>query len=309
MFRNIPIVTKNLLIVNFLAFVAQLILNPSNPEQSVLADWGGLHFFMASDFHIHQFVTYMFLHGGWTHIFFNMFALWMFGVVVENVWGAKRFLFYYILCGIGAGLMQELAQYVNYTIENLAAYQYVNIGGQQITTDAYINLWTTIGASGAVYGILLAFGMIFPNERIFIFPLPVPIKAKWFVCGYVAIELFMAMSSSGDGVAHMAHLGGMLFGFLLIRYWNKHPNSSMNRSGGQEFFDKLKRNFEKHHSNENTRMHVESSDPKEADREYNVRKKMNQEEIDAILDKIRKSGYDSLTKEEKQRLFDASHNS
>ena len=309
MFRNIPIVTKNLLIVNFLAFVAQLILNPSNPEQSVLADWGGLHFFMASDFHIHQFVTYMFLHGGWTHIFFNMFALWMFGVVVENVWGAKRFLFYYILCGIGAGLMQELAQYVNYTIENLAAYQYVNIGGQQMTTDAYINLWTPIGASGAVYGILLAFGMIFPNERIFIFPLPVPIKAKWFVCGYVAIELFMAMSSSGDGVAHMAHLGGMLFGFLMIRYWNKHPNSSMNRSGGQEFFDKLKRNFEKHQSNENTRMHVESSDPKEADREYNVRKKLNQEEIDAILDKIRKSGYDSLTKEEKQRLFDASHNS
>lgn len=309
MFRNIPIVTKNLLIVNFLAFVAQLILNPSNPEQSVLADWGGLHFFMASDFHIHQFVTYMFLHGGWTHIFFNMFALWMFGIVVENVWGAKRFLFYYILCGIGAGLMQELAQYVNYTIENLAAYQYVNIGGQQMTTDAYINLWTTIGASGAVYGILLAFGMIFPNERIFIFPLPVPIKAKWFVCGYVAIELFMAMSSSGDGVAHMAHLGGMLFGFLMIRYWNKHPNSSMNRSGGQEFFDKLKRNFEKHQSNENTRMHVESSNPKEADREYNVRKKLNQEEIDAILDKIRKSGYDSLTKEEKQRLFDASHDS
>lgn len=309
MFRNIPIVTKNLLIVNFLAFVAQLILNPSNPEQSVLADWGGLHFFMASDFHIHQFVTYMFLHGGWTHIFFNMFALWMFGIVVENVWGAKRFLFYYILCGIGAGLMQELAQYVNYTIENLAAYQYVNIGGQQMTTDAYINLWTTIGASGAVYGILLAFGMIFPNERIFIFPLPVPIKAKWFVCGYVAIELFMAMSSSGDGVAHMAHLGGMLFGFLMIRYWNKHPNSSMNRSGGQEFFDKLKRNFEKHQSNENTRMHVESSNPKEADREYNVRKKLNQEEIDAILDKIRKSGYDSLTKEEKQKLFDASHDS
>lgn len=309
MFRNIPIVTKNLLIVNFLAFIAQLILNPSHPEQSSLADWGGLHFFMASDFHVHQFVTYMFLHGGWTHIFFNMFALWMFGVVVENVWGAKRFLFYYILCGIGAGLMQELAQYANYTIENLAAYQYVNVGGQQMTTDAYINLWTTIGASGAVYGILLAFGMIFPNERIFIFPLPVPIKAKWFVCGYVAIELFMAMSSSGDGVAHMAHLGGMLFGFLMIRYWNKRPNSSMNRSGGQEFFDKLKRNFEKHHSDGNTRMHVEPNDSKAADREFNVRKKLNQEEIDAILDKIRKSGYDSLTKEEKQKLFDASHNS
>ncbi len=309
MFRNIPIVTKNLLIVNFLAFVAQLILNPSHPEQSVLADLGGLHFFMASDFHVHQFITYMFLHGGWTHIFFNMFALWMFGVVVENVWGARRFLFYYILCGVGAGIMQELAQYANYAIENLAAYQYVNIGSQQMTTDAYINLWTTIGASGAVYGILLAFGMIFPNERIFIFPLPVPIKAKWFVCGYVAIELFMALSSSGDGVAHTAHLGGMLFGFLMIRYWNKHPNSSMNRSGGQEFFDKLKRNFDRHQSSGTTRMHVEPTDPKDADRQYNVRKKLNQDEIDAILDKIRKSGYDSLTKEEKQRLFEASRNS
>jgi membrane associated rhomboid family serine protease len=308
MFRNIPIVTKNLLIVNFLAFVAQLIMNPSYPEQSVLADWGGLHFFMASDFHVHQFITYMFLHGGWTHIFFNMFALWMFGVVVENVWGAKKFLFYYILCGIGAGLMQELVQYANYAFENLADYQYVNVGGQQMTTDAYINLWTTIGASGAVYGILLAFGMIFPNERIFIFPLPVPIKAKWFVCGYVAIELFMAMSSSGDGVAHMAHLGGMLFGFLMIRYWNKHPNSSMNRSGGQEFFDRLKRNFEKHHPSGNANMHAEQGGSKEADRDYNIRKKQNQDEIDAILDKIRKSGYDSLTKEEKQRLFDASRN-
>ena len=233
----------------------------------------------------------------------------MFGCVVENVWGAKKFLFYYILCGVGAGLMQELVQYANYTIEGLSAYQYVNVGGTQMTTETYINLWSTIGASGAVYGILLAFGMIFPNERIFIFPLPVPIKAKWFVCGYAAIELFMAVSSSGDGVAHVAHLGGMLFGFLLIRYWNKHPNSSMNRSGGQEFFDKLKRNFEKHHNGGSTRMHVEQpSGSKEADREYNVRKKQNQEEIDAILDKIRKSGYDSLTKEEKQRLFDASRN-
>ena len=181
-----------------------------------------------------------------------------------------------------------------------------------MTTDAYINLWTTIGASGAVYGILLAFGMIFPNERIFIFPLPVPIKAKWFVCGYVAIELFMAISSSGDGVAHMAHLGGMLFGFLMIRYWNRHPNASMNRSGGQEFFDKLKRNFDKHQQHQqyrgSSRMHVEESGTKEADREYNARKRQNQEEIDAILDKIRKSGYDSLTKDEKQRLFDASRN-
>ena len=226
MFRNIPIVTKNLLIVNFLAFVATWVLQLREID---LASLLGLHFFMASDFHIYQFVTYMFLHANLTHIFFNMFALWMFGCVVENVWGPKKFLFYYISCGIGAGVMQELVQYANYTIEGLAAYQYVSVGGMQMATDAYINLWTTIGASGAVYAILLAFGMIFPNERIFIFPLPVPIKAKWFVCGYVAIELFNAFSSSGDNVAHMAHLGGMLFGFLMIRYWNRHPDSSYNR--------------------------------------------------------------------------------
>ena len=306
MFRNIPVITKNLLIVNFLAFVATWLLQLRGID---LSDIGGLHFFMASGFHWYQFITYMFLHANLTHIFFNMFALWMFGVVVESTWGPKKFLFYYILCGIGAGLMQELAQYANYMIENLVAYQYVNVGGQQMTTDTYINLWTTIGASGAVYGILLAFGMIFPNERIFIFPLPVPIKAKWFVCGYVAIELFMAMSSSGDGVAHMAHLGGMFFGFLLIRYWKKHPDSNMNRSGGQEFFDRLKRNFDKHHSSDNSHMHVEQGGTKEADREFNARKKQDQDEIDAILDKIRKSGYDSLTKEEKQRLFEASRNS
>ena len=306
MFRNIPVITKNLLIVNFLAFVATWLLQQRGID---LADICGLHFFMASGFHWYQFITYMFLHANLTHIFFNMFALWMFGVVVENVWGPKKFLFYYILCGVGAGIMQELVQYATFAYENLAAYQYVNVGGQQMTTDAYINLWTTIGASGAVYGILLAFGMIFPNERIFIFPLPVPIKAKWFVCGYVAIELFLAFSSPGDNVAHMAHLGGMLFGFLMIRYWNKHPDSSMNRSGGEEFFEKLRRNFEKRQGAKNQHMHVEEGATKEADREYNARKKQNQDEIDAILDKIRKSGYDSLTKEEKQTLFDASRNS
>ena len=307
MFRNIPTVTKNLLIVNFLAFVAYQVLLLRGID---LNDICGLHFFMASDFHLYQFVTYMFLHANLTHIFFNMFALWMFGVVVENVWGPRKFLFYYISCGIGAGLMQELVQYADFAIEGLDAYQYVNAGGVRMTVDAYINLWTTVGASGAVYAILLAFGMIFPNERIFIFPLPVPIKAKWFVLGYAAIELFSAVGSSGDGVAHMAHLGGMLFGFFMIRYWNSHPGSNYNRSGGQQFFDNLRRNFERRRGGgpSGTTMGGGRSGSKEADMEYNARKKQNQDEIDAILDKIRKSGYDSLTKEEKQRLFDASRN-
>ena len=305
--NNIPTMTKNLLMVNFLAFVATWVLERSGIDLTSLF---GLHFFMASDFRIYQFVTYMFLHGGLTHIFFNMFALWMFGSVIERVWGPKKFLFYYICCGIGAGFVQELVQYANFIINDMAAYQYVDAGGVRMPVNAYINLWTTIGASGAVYAILLAFGMIFPNERLFIIPFPFPIKAKWLVVGYIAIELFSAMSSPGDGVAHMAHLGGMLFGFLLIRYWQKHPDSSQRfgRSRGQEFFDRMKQKYD---ARQDTRMHAEyHGDPRrESDEEYNARKRKNQEEIDAILDKIRKSGYDSLTKEEKKKLFDQSRES
>ena len=302
--------TKNLLIVNFLTFVATWVLQLRGVDLTQLL---GLHFFLASDFHFYQFFTYMFLHGGFTHIFFNMFALWMFGSVIERVWGPKKFIFYYICCGIGAGVAQELVQYVNYSIEGIAAYQYVNAGGIQMTTDAYINLWTTIGASGAVYAILLAFGMIFPNERLFIIPFPFPIKAKWLVAGYIVIELISAMSGPGDGVAHMAHLGGMLFGFLLIRYWQKHPDSSQRfgRSRGQEFFESMKRRYDQRQRNQhNTRMQAEEMQRRrETDQEYNARQRQNQEEVDAILDKIRKSGYDSLTKEEKKKLFDQSHES
>ena len=308
--NNIPTMTKNLLIVNFLTFVATWVLQLRGVDLTNLL---GLHFFLASDFHFYQFFTYMFLHGSFTHIFFNMFALWMFGAVIERVWGPKKFIFYYICCGIGAGVAQELVQYVSYSIEGLAAYQYVNAGGVQMTTDAYINLWTTIGASGAVYAILLAFGMIFPNERLFIIPFPFPIKAKWLVAGYIVIELVSAMSGPGDGVAHMAHLGGMLFGFLLIRYWQKHPDSSQRfgRSRGQEFFENMKRRYDQRQQDQrNNRMHAEETQRRrETDEEYNVRKRQNQEEVDAILDKIRKSGYDSLTKEEKQKLFDQSHQS
>ena len=303
--NNIPTMTKNLLVINILAYAATWVLKGSGVDLNGLL---GLHFFLASEFHVYQFLTYMFLHGSFTHILFNMFALWMFGSVIERVWGPKKFLFYYIACGVGAGIVQELVQYGSYMAQGLAAYQYVNMGGAQISMDSYINLWTTIGASGAVYGILLAFGMIFPNERLFIIPFPFPIKAKWLIVGYIAIELFSAMSGPGDGVAHMAHLGGMLFGFLLIRYWRNHPDSSQRfgRSYGQEFFDNLRRKYEERQRNQ--RMHAEQTKweerRRETDEEYNQRQRQNQEEIDAILDKIRKSGYDSLTKEEKQKLFD-----
>ncbi len=296
--------TKNLLVINVLAFLATYVLQRSGIDLNALL---GLHFFKASNFHVYQFLTYMFLHGGFTHILFNMFALWMFGSVIERVWGPKKFLFYYIVCGVGAGIMQEMVQYVNYVVQGLAAYEYVNMGGAQISMDSYINMWTTIGASGAVYGILLAFGMIFPNERLFIIPFPFPIKAKWLIVGYIAIELFSALSGPGDGVAHMAHLGGMLFGFLLIRYWQRHPDSSQRfgRSYGQEFFDNMRRRYEdRQRRQQRPDMHAEQSRRRETDEEYNQRQRQNQEEIDAILDKIRKSGYDSLTKEEKQKLFD-----
>ena len=303
--RNIPTITKNLLIINVLMFVATFVFQRGGID---LNDVLGLHFFMASEFHLYQLLTYMFMHGGLHHIFFNMFALWMFGCVVENVWGPKKFLFYYISCGIGAGLIQELVQYISYfVIDDLGSYDYVNLNGVSVTVDYYLNQLTTVGASGAIYGILLAFGMLFPEERIFIFPLPVPIKAKWFILAYVAIELFSALGTSGDGVAHFAHLGGMLFGFLMIRYWQKHPGggSGYGRSGGQQFFDRLRNNWEKRsHKNAGdggAHSHTES----DKDWQYNQHKQATQKEIDEILDKIRRSGYDSLTEEEKKKLFDA----
>ena len=303
--RNIPTITKNLLIINVLMFVATFVFQRGGID---LNDVLGLHFFMASEFHLYQLLTYMFMHGGLQHIFFNMFALWMFGCVVENVWGPKKFLFYYISCGIGAGLIQELVQYISYfVIDDLGSYDYVNLNGVSVTVDYYLNQLTTVGASGAIYGILLAFGMLFPEERIFIFPLPVPIKAKWFILAYVAIELFSALGTSGDGVAHFAHLGGMLFGFLMIRYWQKHPGGGIGygRSGGQQFFDRLRNNWEKRsHKNAGdggAHSHTES----DKDWQYNQHKQATQKEIDEILDKIRRSGYDSLTEEEKKKLFDA----
>jgi len=322
MFR-IPTITKNLLIINILVYIAQYIMNPHVPAHSTIADWGSLHFFLASDFHLYQFVSYLFLHADFMHLLSNMFGLWMFGCVIENVWGSKKFLFYYISCGIGAGLCQELVQYIQYISDTylsampLETIISVNNNGSitEMTIAESLNLWGTIGASGAIYAIILAFGMTFPNERLFIIPIPFPIKAKWFVLGYAAIEFYMSIQTSGDGVAHTAHLGGMLFGFLMIRYWNRHPNSGFDRGRGQQFFENLKRNFEQRKQNPgggytNPNMHVNhGSGTKEDDMEYNARKRKNQEEIDAILDKIRKSGYDSLTKEEKKKLFDASNQS
>lgn len=314
MFRNIPTVTKNLLLINIVVFLAAMVFK----SQFNLNNWGSLHFVLAPDFHLFQFITYQFLHADIWHIFCNMFALWMFGCVIERVWGPQRFLAYYLICGIGAGLCQELVQYVEFSSLELSSMSLdarIPVGTEggviSMTVGSYLNSWGTIGASGAVYGILLAFGMTFPNERIFIFPLPIPIKAKWFVILYAAIELLAAYGSSGDNVAHVAHLGGMLFGLLLIMYWRHHSDKHFNMgSSGRHYFENMKRNFEARRNNQTPKQpegHQPGYGPtREDDMEYNARKQQRQAEVDAILDKIRKSGYDSLTKAEKQRLFEAS---
>ena len=216
--NRLPQVTKNLLAINVLMFLATIVLGKKGIDLTGIL---GLHFFKASDFAPYQFVTYMFMHGGFSHLFFNMFALYMFGSVLEKVWGAKRFIIYYLIAGIGAGLLQEAVQYVSFVNEGLAAYESVKTQVGVMPMGEFLNLWTTVGASGAVYAILLGFGMSFPNERMFVFPLPFPIKAKFFVAGYAVIELLLGITNSMDGIAHFAHLGGMLFGLVLIIWWRR----------------------------------------------------------------------------------------
>ncbi|QOC24294.1 rhomboid family intramembrane serine protease [Wenzhouxiangella sp. AB-CW3] len=163
------------------------------PDQIRFSDVGVLD----TGFAPWQLVTYGFMHGGLAHLFFNMFALYMFGLPIERLWGTRRFLIYYFVCLMGAGLVQLLVAAVT--------------GG----------VYPTIGASGAVFGLLLAYGMMYPNSTIMLLIPPVPIKAKWFVIGYGALTLFFGMTGTMSGVAHFAHLGGMAFGFGLIVYWSQ----------------------------------------------------------------------------------------
>lgn len=239
MFRDTPPVVKNLLIINVLAYVAMLMLSSQDFD---LTEYFGLHFWKSEAFYPHQLITYMFMHSFTiTHLLFNMFAVWMFGKVLESVWGSKRFLIYYMVTGVGAGLIQLLVIYLRlmplYNQLSPEDLSYITENGYQLLQEGKnftdpiagkINLLlnvTTVGASGAVFGILLAFGMLFPNtELMLLFP-PIPIKAKWFVIGYGAIELYSGMANNaGDNVAHFAHLGGMLFGFFMIKYWQKNSN-------------------------------------------------------------------------------------
>ena len=293
-FRVLPTVVKHLLIINVLMFVATFTFERFNID---LTDILGLHFFKASDFRIYQIITYMFMHANFGHLFFNMFALWMFGNTLENIWGSKRFLLFYMVCGIGAGLCQELVQYIQYAT-SLSQYGTVNLSGQIIPMSTYLNMMNTVGASGAIYGLLLAFGMMFPDSRIYLYFF-IPIKAKWFVIGYAVLELLLGFHGV-DNVAHFAHLGGMLFGLLLILYWRRHP------AGPNKNFRKLKDIFEswKRRSKMKYTRYEEVYDKvPRSDEDYNYQKAQKERDIDAILDKVAKSGYDSLTKEEKDFLF------
>lgn len=297
-FRVLPDVVKHLLIINVLMYLATITLERFGIDMTGLF---GLHFFKASDFRIYQFVTYMFMHGSFAHLFFNMFALWMFGNTLENLWGSQRFLLFYLVCGLGAGLCQELVQYIQYT-STLADYTSVNTGSQVIPMAAYLNRMTTVGASGAVYGLLLAFGMMFPDSRIYLYFL-LPIKAKWFVIGYAVIELFSGLAG-GDNIAHFAHLGGMLFGLILILYWKRNglsgPNFDLKKWKG--WFWRMKEKMGNKRMKYTKYEEVRDEVPRN-DGEYNRQRAEKERNVDAILDKVAKNGYESLTKEEKDFLF------
>ena len=227
---SIPAVTRNLLIINLLVWFAQNTLPRIGIDvEAFLA----LHYWQASDFNPVQLISYMFLHGDFSHIFFNMFSLWMFGRILEQVMGQKRFLFYYISCGLGAAVIQELVWTFTWRADFIPALANLNqvsitymsqlvdqalAAGEELP---FLNQMLTIGASGGVFGILLAFGMLFPNMPLYLMFIPVPIKAKWMVIGYGLIELLFGVSGIMNSVAHFAHLGGMLFGFIVLMSWKK----------------------------------------------------------------------------------------
>lgn len=255
----IPPVVKNLIIINVLLLLATWVLQSRGID---LVEYLGMHYPGSDKFMMHQIVTHMFMHGGLTHLFFNMFALWMFGRVLESVWGSRRFLVYYFVTGLGAVALHMFVNYLEISSMQNAVEAFRNtpspelldqfvskhFSNASVQVRDFINTWyndatnsayaseglslmerilqikmdiPTVGASGAVFGVLLAFGVLFPNTQLMLLFPPIPIKAKYFVIGYGLIELYLGFSQPGSNVAHFAHLGGMLFGYLLIKYWNK----------------------------------------------------------------------------------------
>lgn len=234
-FLSMTPVVKNIILINAVMFAAYWVGGRTfNTDLNSIL---GLYFPMSDSFKPVQVLSHMFMHGSFMHIFFNMYALFIFGQVLENVWGPKRFLIYYLVTGFGAALLHESVIAIEYSnlvrmltpeevrtviAEGGALWQdgklYSDTSMQAL--QALLNV-PTVGASGAVFGILLAFGVLFPNTQLMIIFPPIPIKAKYFVLIYGGIELILAFTQPGSNIAHFAHLGGMLFGYLLIRYWRK----------------------------------------------------------------------------------------
>ena len=239
-FANIPPVVKNLLIINVIFYIATLMFGGPMMTQVL-----GVHYFDSPDFRIWQVITYMFMHdySSLFHILFNMFALYTFGSSIEFIMGSKRFLNFYLITGLGALALQLLVQSFevysitgsavndgNFMVDSLKRTISFNpdlISKDQASTLLGIYLTPMVGASGAIFGLLIAFGMLFPNAELFIMFIPVPVKAKYIIPIYVLLELFLGVKQfSGDSVAHFAHLGGALFGFILVKMWHlkRHDN-------------------------------------------------------------------------------------
>jgi membrane associated rhomboid family serine protease len=234
-FMALPPVVKNLILINVVMLIADF--TAKSVFGTDLTTILGLYFPKSDKFMPLQIITHMFMHANFMHLFFNMFALYMFGGILENVWGPKRFLIYYMVCGLGAAFVHETVIMFQYnklinaiSPDNLQ--QVINNGatvlneGKQYADATMRDLQMllnvpTVGASGAIFGVLLAFGVLFPNTQLMLLFPPIPIKAKYFVIGYGAIELYLALTQPGSNIAHAAHLGGMLFGYILIRYWRK----------------------------------------------------------------------------------------
>jgi len=236
---GLPPVVKNIILINVLMLLVDFAAKSVFGTDLTLVL--GLYFPKSEQFMPLQIVTHMFMHGGFWHIFFNMYALYIFGQMLENVWGPKRFFIYYIICGLGAALTHETV--IGFQYAHLA--QSLSPGDLQTVLTQGTAMFRhgmafqdpdmlklqlllntpTVGASGAIFGVLLAFGVLFPNTQLMLLFPPIPIRAKYFVLFYGALELYLAIAQPGSNIAHTAHLGGMLFGYILIRYWRKTTNT------------------------------------------------------------------------------------
>jgi membrane associated rhomboid family serine protease len=293
-FSFFPPVLKSLLIINVFIFLVQTFFFEGFSVggvslEKIISQYFALQPIQSDNFFPWQLITYQFLHGGFSHVFFNLFALWMFGADLENLWGSRRFLVFYLLCGIGAGLVQLAVQF----IPEVAAAP-------------------TVGASGAIFGVLLAFGLTFPDRPIIMFPIFFPIPAKFFVIIYAAINLFSGLTNVNDGVAHFAHLGGALFGFILLKFGDKfHIYDAIDKF--LNIFSSAKpQSFPTRPPSPLRRVDIEQPAPityttGRGSGFFYDGQEIPQRQIDLILDKISSKGFHSLTEEEKKILREISN--